>query len=274
MMMKWTYLSTIPAVLVAGIWLAAGGQEPAPADTQQITVQPLALLVTRQYPREEPRSQEEAFQGFYGQLPGTHVAFRLDSKDKNIIALDQDASTFSLFRDDKGTNLLKQKPRAGWIWHFPRIMRNGRTCIFEFQSPLLPAAGAKTLELKGELVLHTGSGEASTSVTVALGQKQQVDIGGRKITVSYQRFANRSVELSGDKHLGVVKGASFLDGKGEQIEQRVLFGDSRWGPPGGYTYTRTYKLKTDARAVTVKLSCYAKVERMTVPLSQTLGVGL
>lgn len=117
--------------------------------------------------------------------PGTSIALLVLHSAGGLIEIDEDASKFTQFTDDKGTKLDAKKSKFGnnaVNISFPKISKDGKAALVELGVDGLPAKGASSISVKGEIAAVTGS-KKKTEKSVAIGLKK-----GQKITVGKYKF--------------------------------------------------------------------------------------
>ena len=260
-------------LLAALLWACAGAASAAEAKPEVV-----ALWIGKKDPLSKwARSY------VMGRRPGTSVFVRIAKPDKQIVSVDEKACKLAAFTDDKGTDLAKApKSRspfgASWLGLGTDIGDDGKTCLIEIRSQGTPAAGARQLKIRASIVLRCG-GEVKTAEArdVALAKGAKIAAGPVPMEISKvskgRGDAKLEIEIKSSKSFETIKGLTFATGAGKVIKHRKTgSGRSGWG--GKYTYTRTYLLYEEVRAVLVKVEYYDKIEKLSVPIDLTTGVGL
>lgn len=216
--------------------------------------------------------------------PGTAVYFRIIRKDKVLIFVDETASKLASFTDDKGTVLAKpgsvDRLKNWWLGAFSEISEDGHVYHFSIVSDTkTPAPGARTLQAKAVIVLFCGSDEKTEKQKdVALKVNTKITVGPIQMTISKIWQEERgdekltAVTLESDKRFYPIRKLEFLGPDGKAIETLNL-GEGSTSMGGKLTYDRTFGLKSQVDKVTVRITYFAKTEKLTVPVDVNVGVG-
>ena len=240
------------------------------------TVQVIGLSIFRPDPARENKSY------VFGRHSGTTLHVRVARQDKTIISIDREASKLSSFTDDKGTDLsVKSKRRWGdhWLGSWPRISDDGHSCVLEISSPKTPAAGASKLIIKADIALACGSDvKTAEQKDFALTKGSKLTAGPVPMKVQSVKEssfgdAKMTVELISSKSFDAVKALTFIGADGKEIKYDSM-GEGKSGIAGKMTYSKAIGLHKKADVVTVKVTYYQKVEKLTVPVNLSVGVGL
>lgn len=90
----------------------------------------------------------------------TTLMVKLTAGDWKLIDMDQSRCRLTAFTDDKGTDLLAQKPEwSDFVGSFPKFSADRSSCAVTLSSAVLPAAGARTLKAAGKLSLTVARGQ-------------------------------------------------------------------------------------------------------------------
>jgi len=240
------------------------------------TVQVVGLSIFRPDPTGKSLSY------VLGRRSGTTLHVRVARQDKTIISLDRNASKLSSFTDDKGTVLSETKKRrwgSDWLGSWPRISDDGHSCMLKISSPKTPAAGASKLIVKADIVLACGSDiKTAEQKDFALTKGSKLTVGPVPMKVQSVKDssfgkAKMRVELISSKSFDAVKALTFIGADGKEIKYDSL-GEGTSGIAGKMTYSKAIGLHKKVDVVTVKVTYYQKIEKLTVPLNLTVGVGL
>ena len=143
----------------------------------------------------------------------------------------------------------------------------------------LPTKGAKSLIVKGELVVATGSKlEEKKSEKVKPEDGGVVEVGGFSFKISDAGDPDWGdmkfqVTLSTSTDLDAVQSFAFYDQDGKKVESKNTgSGSSSFGAKA--TYSRTFQLKTKPDQLVVGLNVWTDLEVVTVPIDLNVGVGL
>jgi hypothetical protein len=179
------------------------------------------------------------------------------------------------FVDDKGTDLLKPKPKFGSpVASFPKFSADRHACLLQVRSESLPARGAKVLALEGTLVLTGAQGQDVHKAKVKLAKGTTFQAGAVTFTVKGSGKPDWgddpfqvSLEIKAD--VDPVATLRFLDAAGQEIKSRRQstmrgMGRIQWD----------YVLKQKADEATVEVSLWKGMQEVTVPMKLQFGVGL
>jgi hypothetical protein len=231
----------------------------------------------------------------FGALPllpaeGTRVILMLQIPDRAVLAYDSKGCKIDSLTDDKGTDLLKgampaPEPagRGGPAGTSPRVTGTqfgpeGKSGIFTFSAPGLPAAGAMKLRVKGSVAVVVGSKEKEVEKK-DVSIKDGVDLEFGKLSLIESPFNGRNtttaVSYKGTKP---IKKLTLLDADGKEIAIRR----STMPPTGSRDLdpTRDFPARfapTDRTAkidkCTVRVTYFDTVETVTLPVDLETGLG-
>lgn len=215
-----------------------------------------------------------------GMQPGVRVYFRIARDDLFIISLDKDASRLVAFTDDKGTVLGapgKSKFMDGWLGQ-SQVSEDKHSLRFEVASKKMPARQATKLKIKANIAISVGADEKTSTSPVTLKKGEAVNLGPLQVTIGKVGKpdwgdAKLAVQFKSSKSFDAIKELSFIGPDGQGIKSRQSSSSS-----GGFgarmTYARTYDLDKKVEQVTLKATYFGKVEKVSVPVDVTVGVGL
>ncbi|MBC7967546.1 MAG: hypothetical protein H7Z17_16655 [Fuerstia sp.] len=146
------------------------------------------------------------------------------------------------------------------------------------KSEELPGKKTTQLKLDGTLVFIVGRDLKTADADLKLTEGTKVKFGSLEATVGKigEAFGDpfkQSIELSSKASFDSIAKVEFLDSKGTAIESSEA-GSSSFGFGGEVTYSRSWQIASDAKAVKVRISYYAKTESVKVPCSLEFGLGL
>lgn len=214
--------------------------------------------------------------------PGTSVSLLFTAGELSIVALNEKESKITSLTDDKGTDFSKAKSRFSnepYKFGWSNVSKDGKALGTTIEANGVPAKGAKSLIIKGEVVVTTGSKtEKVQSGTVALKEGTTFEVGGFTFKikrVEEPKFGDSkvSVTLETSKNMDALKEVIFLDESGEKIESEQR-GSGSFGFGGKMTYSRSFGLKKKVSEVEIGLLKWTDLKQVKVPLDLTLGVGL
>lgn len=246
-----------------------------------VKVEVAGLQVTAKGYVPEGEKDFSALRAFSWQA-GTRVGLLVTSSDKTIVGLDEEKSKVTGFTDDQETDFTKAKGRFGKNGAEFGMMsesEDGRAIVTHVESPGLPGKGAKTLTLKGELVVSLASKSKEVKSEVAVLEK------GKKLVVGGNSFEIDSVGKPdwGDAPLQIrlkssvnhkdFKGFHFYDAEGNKIESKRSSSGSM-GMFGKRTYTVSFSLKKKVDKIVLAVDAWSDLEVVKVPFDFKIGAGL
>ncbi len=236
------------------------------------------LLIGLTIFRPDPNNPSDTEVGF-GAKPGTTLYVKLLQADKFIIRVDNGASKLLSFTDGKGTDFSKQKEKKfgqGWLNRFPKIAKDGHSCIVNVRSDQLPKTDAREIVLKANIVLTCGSGQKTARVeNVALKPETTFNVGSmtiRIVKVGKPDWgdAKLNVEFSTKQNLANIKSLDFLGPDGQKIKTH----GSSSSRMGSRIFRKSYNLDKKVDTVTLVVTYFDKVESVVVPIDIRAGIGL
>jgi hypothetical protein len=258
------------AAALAGV--AAAGEPAAPG------VQACGVRVVAPGPEEEMRA--------FNWTPGVTVALLVNVPGGGVIDVEDDVSKLTVFRDDKGKDLLKSGggegvfERAGFGM-MPQISKDGRLVLLEAQAPGCPTKGAAALRLSGEAVLRVASKtEEFAAQNVAIKPNTPIQAGPIPFTVfsvGKPDFGGEEyqlqVGLQARKEVSSVADIRFFDAAGKKLEvQRSM--TSSTGDGVNATVQWLYLLKDKPDAVKVVITYWTDMRQVRIPFDLSVGLGL
>lgn len=213
--------------------------------------------------------------------PGIELQVAAKVPGKPILAVDADKSRLVRFVDDKGTDLQKGAPTGFFSWvSLSNAFREEPTdsCLLDIKTKTLPGSGAGKLELEAEVVLISASGSVTKDQKVKLEKGAKITCGPVPMTlgsVEKSSFGGSAlnVQISSDQRMDAVKEIVFVDAKGDEIEVQPM-GEGSFGFGGKKTYTKSFGLPKKLGEVTVRITSYAKMDTVKVPVKLSIGMGL
>lgn len=218
--------------------------------------------------------------------PGTKVALLVSSSGPGILGVEDKKSKVASVKDDKGSDLLAAKPkkeggfsRTG-IWPFPKIAKDGKSCVLEVHTHGLPAKGARSILVEGTLTLLTAQGQETVKqADVALRAGSKIKAGELELAVDkvgpdgFNEQFPYQVSISGGKGGRSLAKLRFLDAAGKEVESRTG-SVSRMSGFGGESWTWTYNLKSELKACAVEVSLWKRLSEVAVPFKLEVSLGL
>jgi hypothetical protein len=258
--MKRLAVGAVAALLLGTGWLS--GQGGGPKDIEVI-----AVHIVKPLPKDSGLERIR--------FPGTKLEMSVTQPGKYILEIDTEATTLTSITDDKNTDLTKgydKFPFLGWL-NFPgERSKDGSRFLFLAEFPRAPADGATKVRLKGALVLRMGADEKTVEekkVTVKEGKPAKVgpfEVGQGKAFFSETAVVDFVSTTPG------LKVVAFSDKDGKPLTGKQV-GHLSFTLNGKTTYTAQYEVKADLTELTVRVTYFAKVESVTVPLDVTVSAG-
>jgi len=254
--------------------LAAPTAHAQDEDTEgSVAVAGLRVVV----PPPDDQQELRAFNWF----PGTTVALRFDYPDGGLIEIDPDASALDHFTDDQGTNLLEggEAFRQSGIGRDATIGPDQKAALIEVTGPSVPAAGARSLRLKGVLAFRVAyRQQAYKAENVSLARGERVEAGPTPFTVrevGEPKWGDAavSVALQTDRDVASVAEIRFYDADGNRIEadragtMRTSFGDAG-------TTQISYNLARDVETADIEIVHWAEMKTIKQAFDREVSVGL
>jgi hypothetical protein len=258
--------------------LAAKG-EPAAGETSAAKVELISLAVAKGLGE---RSRTLQFFGAVHEEGSTSLVFLVNAGEQHFVGFNGAASKIVSFKDDRGTDL-NAKPLPGADFGLMKpfdamIASDGKVCVATVNASGTPAAGSIKIAFDGELAIRCGKDETSAEQKdVALEAGSKIDVGPTPLVVEAvqdQDFGDVKfmVTLNSSKPRDAIKAIEFLDADGTVIESESMGGGS-FGFGDEMTYQTNHGLKTKVDKVTVRVTFYANVETILVPVKIETGVG-
>ncbi|MDC0358295.1 hypothetical protein OAO01_05710 [Oligoflexia bacterium] len=225
--------------------------------------------------------QMKAFNWF----PGTSVSLLLAREKGGIIELDRSKSSLTVFKDNKGKDLLTapklSKFSSSGFEMMPKISDDGKACLFEIKASAVPSKSATGLRIEGTVQVKTATTKTtdkvnnlelkvgktfkagSVTLTVAKVGKPAWSMGNKNFAVTFEAKQDLSdiAEIrflgSDGKVLDASKGSSSRSG----------FGDS-------VTINWEYLLPQALDKVNLEVARWTDLKDETIPLALTVGLGL
>jgi hypothetical protein len=219
---------------------------------------------------------------FYA-TPGTTLVLVCRPPEGGVIGLDTDASTVSVFHDDRGNSLLGGVSKRGRakssIGSFPVVAGDGSAVRFEVEGGKLPAADATAIEVEGSLRVRLASGKAShqhDGATLAVQQPISAGpIAGKVTKVGAPEWgdAKLQVELTFPMALEQLAGVRFLTPEGKAIKSSQS-SSMRMGIGAKTTSKLTFDLAEKVERATVVFDVWTDQREVDVPFAVSTGLGL
>jgi hypothetical protein len=219
---------------------------------------------------------------FYA-TPGTTLVLVCRPPEGGVIGLDTDASTVSVFCDNRGNSLLASASKRGRatspIGGFPVIAGDGSAVRFEVEGSQLPAADATAIAVEGSLRLRLASGKTSHQHDGAILAAQQPisagPIAGKVTKVGAPEWgdAKLQVELTFPMALEQLAGVRFLTPEGKAIKASQSSSMSM-GRGAKTTTMLTFDLAAKVERATVVFDVWTDLREVDVPFAVSTGLGL
>lgn len=223
------------------------------------SLQVVQLHVSRKPPTDRfgPRGTDSVGVEFLVRIPGKHP-LRVD-----------DTSKVTVFGDERGNSLKSVNTRFRRSVRVSKTLQSIIVSVFEYTR--VPP-GATRLVLAGNLVLVCGTDQKTTPETaVEFKEKSETKVGDLVFRVTKAKgFGVKGPEIMVTGKFADIKTLTI---KGNDGKEAVAYtSGSRWEPNGAYT--RAYSLKDPIEQGKVKVTYFAREEKVTVPTDLSIGVGL
>ncbi|MBL8808605.1 MAG: hypothetical protein JNM43_00390 [Planctomycetaceae bacterium] len=197
-------------------------------------------------------------------LPGKTV-LSIDNKKSAVVLSTADGKELPLEEMFDGNYRLQlnEEPGAG---------------IVSLKTGLLPDKKTASLKLEGDFVFNVGADLKTADVELKLVKDSTVKFGPLDVTVSqvgdgYGDPYKQSFELSSKKSFEAIAKVEFLDAKGNVIESTGA-GSGSFGFADEVTYSQSWQIASDAKAVKARISYFNKSESVKLPCKLEFGLGL
>lgn len=208
---------------------------------------------------------------------GISIAVLLTSEKPGLIDVDHDASSITVLSDDRGTDLRKKKEfgnPGGSLWPFSKVAKDGKACQIEIKSEAVPAPGAKSIRIEGEIALVFARGQeklrqdevkAQAGAEIKAGSLAMKIVKAGKPDWGDDPLA---VDLQFDGDAAQVAGIRFLEAGGAEIPSRQQ-SSMRMNRVTSWTYN----LKKAVPSFSVEVSVWKDMETVKTPLRLEVSVG-
>lgn len=213
---------------------------------------------------------------------GTSLTLLLTSKAPHFIGFDPKSSRLVAFTDDAGTDLAASAEEGSFLGverpFGAGVSSDGKKCQVCVTVSGTPKSGATKLVLDATLGLICGKEETSVEQKdVAMAPQSKIEIGPIPLVVESaeeQEFGDIKfvVGLTSSEPRDAIKAIEFLAEDGTIIESQAM-GSYSLGFNEEKTYQTSHGLKAKPDKVTVRITYYADVETITIPVKIETGVG-
>jgi hypothetical protein len=221
----------------------------------------------------------------FNQFPGTSVWVGVRLPRGGIIGMDREASKLTVFKDDRGLDLLKapkaSKFGSSGFEFFPKIGKQKKVLLFGVNVPAVPSRGATHLTVQGIAAIRSATRTLThTCGSFKLEKGAALQAGPFKFTVSKtgtpqwgkDKFAFQ-FSLKAEQDLSSIKDVRFLDAAGKPLSTKGA-GSMRNSFGGKVIEERNYMLKEKTPAAKVRIDQWADQKILKVPFQVTTSVGL
>ena len=208
------------------------------------------------------------------------VAVHLD--DKPLLSVDPQASRFTKWTDDQGTDLGVGAPTGFFHW-VDMDARFGDdqpddVAVLTIKTKSLPAPASKRVSFEGVIVMNSASELETDSADVTLETGAKFEIAGLEIEVTAVEeedwgHTKLQLEFTSMTDMDAIQAIRFLGADGEVIEHEDM-GSGSMGFGGKVTYTQNYGLKDVVKTVKIEADSFAKIEKVEIPIAIEYGPGL
>jgi len=211
---------------------------------------------------------------FFGTFDRTRLALELRHEDGGILGIDSDASELAAFRDDRGTNLLKEDDAFGPFEMMPRISEDGHYLVFTIASDKVPVGGAARVFAEGVCAVQTAHrSEVFTSDEIALAKDARVSLGGFDFKISDVGDSNwngeKSITLETKKDTVPIVRYALIDPSGAEIELSESMSMSGMG-----TWQQSLDAATMPERAKLVLEVWQDLDTVEIPFQVEAGIGL
>jgi len=211
----------------------------------------------------------------YGMMPQTGLSVLVKCPGKQILALDPSSEVTKL-TDDKDTDLLKGNT-LGKLYLYANNYAKDRSGVVISMSSYgtAPARGATKLTLKGKAVLHVGKDEKKTEEKeVEIKEKESVKIGDFTLKVTSVKGFGGGPQFAISSANPAIKSVALKDGDGNAVALQPGFSTNSFYSQFEKAWVSSYYLAKPAKKLKVTITYYSKVEKETVPMELSMGIGL
>jgi hypothetical protein len=218
-----------------------------------------------------------------GSGPGVRLDVVATSDEGGIIKLDDKKSKITKFADDKGTDLLKKPAGSddgfsgfGPIGPFAKVSKDTKACLLSVDGKSVPAAGAKSIQLEGTIVLIVGKGKEVAKENVELRKGVGFKAGGVAFkidSVGKPDFGDAAMQLQlSTKEGSKVAQVRFLDSTGKEIDAKPA-GSSSMSFGDDTSYSWNYDFKQEVKAAAIEVTLWKGVANLDIPVKASISVG-
>lgn len=267
-------------ILAASLTAQTAAPTPKPASTKPALPDGLkAVGISVSIPDPAPEFPGQGYDKYA--RAGTSVSLMLVHSDKKIVRF-HEGSKLESFTDDKGTKFSLDQFKFEGFSSSSEVSPDGHRMIVRVETRDTPAAGAKTVSIKGKLVVFCSpQTQEAVQKDMALAKDTQIELGPIKAKISaikpskWGTEEHLQVEFTNDTGYDALKDLTFQDASGKEIKFQQGGGMNSMGPGGKLlSATKIYILPGKPDKVTIKAVYYDKIEKLEVPIDLTVGLGL
>jgi hypothetical protein len=218
-----------------------------------------------------------------GSGAGVRIDLIVTSDEGGIIRLDDKKSKITRLADDKGTDLLKKPAGSeegfsgfGPIGPFAKVSKDAKACLLNVDGKSVPAAGARSIQLEGTIVLTVGKGKETAKENVEFRKGAAFKTGGVAFkidSVGKPDFGDAAMQLTlSTKEGSKVAHVRFLDAGGKEIDAKPA-GSSSMSFGDDTSYSWNYDFKQEVKAAAIEVTLWKGVANLDVPLKVSVSVG-
>lgn len=271
------YLYRIPIhsgiLLTALLWTLTGNLDATYAwqNGTQVTIAGLSIA--------RPKANDQfGMSQVMGRNAGIEVHLRIETSDLHIIKVAENKDKTPAI-SVAGGKTLAAGDRFSDIGFFSQVDEDGKAVTIPINASELPPAGTAKLQIKGEIILTTGSDPATAEQKFALKAGEMVQLG--KINceleeVNEDSFGDESatiINFKSSESLSTLQEVKFFDAAGNEIESSPA-GTSSFGFGGDMTYNTNYRLVGKPTEVVAKIKYFKSTKDVPIKIDRTFGVGL
>ncbi|MEM7309070.1 MAG: hypothetical protein AAF682_20470 [Planctomycetota bacterium] len=286
------WIGTLVILAGAGVVVFRGEEQPAqrrpfPRPTQKravhgasespAVVKPVGLMINAPVHTGEDPALEDNFGvelAFFGTFERTRMALELFYPKGGIIDLDNEASTLSLFEDDRATDLRKEDEHFGPFEMMPRMSEDGRYLAFVVPSDKLPDKNASKLYAKGVVAVRVATRAAEFDAEgVLFDEGTELSLGDFDFEITEAGPSSwgdgHSITLQTDRDTVRIVRYAFVDADGNEHELSPSMSMSGMG-----TWQQTLESDEELGRGTLRIECWQDMHTVEVPFEAEAGLGL
>ena len=255
----------------------AAAKDP-PSAPINVTVRVVALKVV------DEQFDDDAFESSPFHHLGTTLHLLLTTGEKNLVGFDEETSKVTSFVDDRGTDMLKEKPKpkkSGFhfggsrspIGSWPKFSKDKKALVIDISGPRSPAAGAGHLTLQGMIAVTVASGQRKQRLENIEFKPAKLDVKGYSVEIEKAGMVKGMISTEEEFNITLkfddatdkaVESVKFFESDGTEIEV------SSWWSSGS---SKRFTLDKKVASGTIELVFWQGLQTVPVPVNvkQSLG---